>query len=62
MKKSYYDIDYEVAIEDSLMDLGVPVIIDADFGHTAPRMTLINGCYVEINSNNGKGNIKMILK
>lgn len=62
IKKSYYGISYEEAIRSSLDILNVPIIIDADFGHTAPRMTLINGCYVYINSSDGKGTIKMSLK
>lgn len=62
VKKSCYDISYEEAIKTSLDMLDVPIIIDADFGHTSPRMTLINGSYVCINSSNGKGNIKMLLK
>lgn len=62
MRKSSYDISYEDSIKKVLEGLNVPIVVDADFGHTAPRMTLINGSYVEINSNDGKGNIKMILK
>lgn len=61
-RNSSCDISYEAAIRSSLDSLGVPVIVDADFGHTVPRMTLINGSYVSIKSSNGKGNIKMILK
>lgn len=62
VKNSCYDISYEEAIKTSLGMLDVPIIIDADFGHTSPRMTLINGSYVYINSSDGKGNIKMLLK
>lgn len=62
MRKSFYDIDYEEAIKFSLDVFDVPIIVDVDFGHTNPRMTLINGSYVEIESSKGKGNIKMSLK
>lgn len=62
MVKSYYDISYEDSISSVLGELGVPVVIDADFGHTAPRMTFINGSFVEISSKGGKGSVKMILK
>ncbi len=50
------------ALEKSLNYLGIPVIYDCDFGHVEPRMTFINGCYVQIDYNNGNGKIKMILK
>lgn len=50
------------ALEKSLNDLGIPVIYDCDFGHVEPRMTLINGCYAQIDYNNGNGKLKMILK
>ena len=59
---SVYDISYEDSVMSVLKELKVPVIFDADFGHIPPRMTLINGSYVEITSNNGKGSIKTILK
>lgn len=62
LNKSYYNISYQDAIETSINDLKIPIIIDADFGHTAPRMTLINGSYVQINSTKGKGTLKTILK
>lgn len=61
-KKSYNNIKYEDAIKTSLEQLQVPIIIDADFGHLAPRMTIINGSYVKITSQNGKGTLKTILK
>lgn len=49
-------------LEKSLSDLNVPVIYDFDFGHVEPRMTLINGSYVQVEYNNGDGKLKMILK
>ena len=62
MRKSCYNISYEDSIKDVLGILNIPIITDACFGHTAPRMTLINGSYVEIKYSNNKGNIKTILK
>ena len=50
------------SLEQGLKDLNVPVIYDCDFGHVEPRMTIINGCYAQIDYNNGNGKIKMILK
>lgn len=61
-KKSYTGISYEDAIMNSLRELNVPVIIDADFGHTNPRMTIINGCYVEVVSKDSKGELRQELK
>lgn len=49
-------------LEKSLSDLGIPVIYDCDFGHIEPRMTFINGCFVQIDYHNGDGKIKMLLK
>lgn len=59
---SYYDISFEDAIRHSLKDLNIPIIIDTDIGHVSPRMTIINGALVEIESKNGKGKIKFTLK
>ena len=39
---SYYDISYEETIYESLKDLNIPIIINADIGHVSPRMTIIN--------------------
>lgn len=60
--RSSYNISYEEALNSVLADLNIPIIIEADFGHKAPRMTIINGAYAIIDSSNGKGKIKYILK
>ena len=59
---SYYDITYEEAIYESLKDLNIPIIINADIGHVSPRMTIINGAIATITSSKGKGKIKFTLK
>lgn len=59
---SYYDITYEEAIYESLKDLNIPIIINTDIGHVAPRMTIINGAIATVTSSNGKGKIKFELK
>ncbi|MEE3343323.1 MAG: S66 peptidase family protein [Bacilli bacterium] len=61
-KKTYTNTSYEEAILTSLKDLNIPIIIDSDFGHTNPRLTIINGCYTKIISKNGKGEITQIIK
>ena len=61
VNESCYNIEYEDVIKDSLKDLDIPIILDADFGHLAPRMTIINGAIATINAENGKGSIKFEL-
>ena len=57
---SYTSMTYEKALKKIFKD--IPIIMDADIGHVAPKMTLINGSIVEIKSNNGKGSIQTYLK
>lgn len=59
---SYYDITYEEAIYESLKDLNIPIIINADIGHVSPRMTIINGAIATITSYKGNGKMKFALK
>ena len=48
----------EMTYQDALRKvLDVPVIFNADIGHVAPKMTIINGSIATITSNNGKGTI-----
>ena len=46
------------ALENSLSDLGIPIIYDIDLGHLPPQLTFINGAYATINLSNGKGQVK----
>ena len=62
IEKSYYDISFKEAIKQSLSDLKVPIILEADIGHKPPRMTVINGAIAHINSKDGRGNIRFELK
>ena len=57
-----YYISYDEAVLSVLNELNVPIILDADIGHKAPQMTIINGSLGNIYSSNGKGSIvlKMI--
>lgn len=61
-EESYYDISFKEAIEHSLNDLNIPIIINADIGHISPRITVINGAYAKVVSENGTGEITFILK
>ena len=40
----------------------IPIVVDADIGHVAPKMTIINGAIATIESKNGKGSISFELK
>lgn len=58
---SYYDISFREAVEYSLRDLNIPIIINADIGHVSPRMTIINGAIANVKYNKGKGKINFRL-
>lgn len=62
IEKSYYDISFKDAIKQSISDLNVPIILEADIGHKPPRMTIINGAIAYITSSKGKGSIKFEMK
>lgn len=61
-ESSYYDISFKEALLHSLGDLNIPIIINADVGHIAPRITFINGAHTTITSENAKGKIEFELK
>lgn len=62
IEKSYYDIKFKDAIKQSLSELNIPIILEADIGHKPPRMTMINGAIANIESKDGKGKIEFELK
>lgn len=57
----FYDNEYEISYEESVLtildELKVAVVFDADIGHKAPQMTIINGGLANIISKEGKGSI-----
>ena len=57
-----YELNYIDAVKEVLGDLNIPIICDADIGHLAPQMPIINGSILEVKYENGKGKIKNILK
>ncbi|QHQ61275.1 hypothetical protein Ana3638_11230 [Anaerocolumna sedimenticola] len=63
-RPAFYDeqgeISYEEAVLSVLGGLEVPVILDADIGHKAPAMAVINGSLGFISCKNGKGSLKMM--
>ena len=56
---SDYEISYKEAVEAALGELGLPIVYEADVGHKAPRMTMINGAKARIVVENGKGEMTM---
>ena len=56
-----YEISFVETLKDALKDLKIPVICDADIGHVAPQMAIVNGAILEITSQNGKGHVKTMM-
>ena len=53
-----YEISFQEAVKEVLADLNIPIICDADIGHVAPQMAIVNGGIMKITSENGKGIIE----
>ena len=50
----FYDgDDYKDAVLSIIGELDVPAVFDADVGHKAPRMTMINGAFAEVSVTDG---------
>lgn len=62
VKEELFDVNYKEANYSELKDLGIPVVIDADFGHVAPIFPIISGGYAKVDYNKGKCKIKYLLK
>ena len=62
LEASWYNISFKEAVTRVLGDLNIPIIINADIGHVAPRMTIINGAMCNIISEDGKGEISFKLE
>ena len=45
-----YDISFEETVRDATASLNIPVIIDADIGHVAPQLAIVNGAILDITS------------
>ena len=57
---TFLDMTYEEAIRRILKDTNI--VIDTDFGHVMPKMTIINGAICELEAKNKKGSISFELK
>lgn len=65
-RPAFFDQDYYISYEEAVLavleELNVPIILDADIGHKAPQMTIINGAMATIHSEGGKGTVTLELK
>ena len=59
-----FNEDTSMTYEKALREIfgNIPIIMDADIGHVAPKMTIINGCIAHVTYQNHKGTIKQLLK
>lgn len=57
-----YGVTFKDSLKDALLDLNIPVIYDMDFGHKPPQMAMLNGGFLEIESENGGGIVKHYFK
>lgn len=51
------EVTYKEAVEAVLGELAVPLVYEADIGHKAPRMTMINGAMARLSSEGGRGEL-----
>ncbi|MBU5675769.1 LD-carboxypeptidase [Alkaliphilus sp. MSJ-5] len=57
--KDIGDFTLTDALKDVFESFNIPVILDADVGHTPPQNILVNGAYTTVKYSNGKGSIIM---
>ena len=57
-----YNLTYIDAVREVLKDLNIPIICDADIGHLAPQIPIVNGSILDVKYENGKGKIKNIFR
>ena len=62
IKEEMFDINYKEANFSELKSLGIPIVIDADFGHVAPSFPIISGGYAKVDYKKGKCKIEYVLK
>lgn len=57
--KDIGDFTLTDALKDVFESFDIPVILDADVGHTPPQNILVNGAYATVKYSKGKGSITM---
>ncbi len=55
--KTFSNVDYTKALR-KIFGRKMPIITEADIGHTSPAMVLINGGYAKVKAKDGKGTIR----
>ena len=55
-------LDMYTAVTGCIGDLGVPILMDLDFGHLPPQMPLISGAYVKIKAEENRFSIQHLLR
>ncbi len=55
-------VSYREAVEESLGELNLPMIFDADIGHKGPQFTVMNGAYGSVYCGYGKGKLRMEMR
>ena len=53
-----YDTSFMETVKQAIGDLNIPIIYDADIGHVAPQLAIVNGAIMKITSEAGKGKIE----
>ncbi len=57
-----YDLSANEAISEVIGKMNIPIIAEADIGHVAPQLAVVQGAVLKVVSQNGKGVIETILK
>ena len=60
-EETAFGLDRRSAVLEPLLELGVPVILDADIGHLPPMMPLINGSLAQASLQEGRLSLSMEL-
>ncbi|MDD3383586.1 MAG: S66 peptidase family protein [Bacilli bacterium] len=58
----FMEVSHKEAIKEVLEDLNIPIIYGADIGHLPPTITIVNGSFANITSNDNKLIIEMLYK
>lgn len=53
-----YGISFDEAVKEAIGDLNIPIISNADIGHVAPQMAIVNGGIMKVMYENKKGKIE----
>ncbi len=53
-----FENTFNGTVKEVLGNLNIPIICDADIGHVSPQMAILNGGFLKITSENGKGKVE----